>query len=141
MCDPCLFLSRCVPRNGPTYQVLGGCIERLHVWLFHTRKHYEAPCEILFECPNLTCLGIDLYRLRPPKAPDAMADMGTHHFTYAIMPHYGRVLTCTFHRIVMMYHIIGDFQEAGVIQESYIQSKPPSFNCPHSVVCAEPKHH
>ncbi|CAN9499336.1 unnamed protein product [Ophioblennius macclurei] len=27
--------------------------------------------------------------LRAPKAPDATADMGTHHFTYAIMPHSG----------------------------------------------------
>ncbi|XP_030586783.1 alpha-mannosidase 2C1 [Archocentrus centrarchus] len=39
--------------------------------------------------------------LRAPKAPDATADMGTHHFTYAIMPH------------------TGSFQEASVIQCAY----------------------
>ncbi|KAM3869694.1 alpha-mannosidase 2C1 [Diretmus argenteus] len=39
--------------------------------------------------------------LRAPKAPDANADMGTHHFTYAIMPH------------------AGSFQEASVIQCAY----------------------
>lgn len=30
-------------------------------------------------------------RLRAPKAPDANADMGTHLFTYAIMPHAGKL--------------------------------------------------
>ncbi|XP_056138138.1 alpha-mannosidase 2C1 [Lampris incognitus] len=39
--------------------------------------------------------------LRAPKAPDANADMGTHHFTYAIMPH------------------TGSFQDASVIQHAY----------------------
>ncbi|XP_060891398.1 alpha-mannosidase 2C1 [Labrus mixtus] len=39
--------------------------------------------------------------LRAPKAPDANADMGTHHFTYAIMPHSG------------------SFQDASVIQSAY----------------------
>lgn len=39
--------------------------------------------------------------LRAPKAPDANADMGTHHFTYAIMPH------------------TGSFQDALVIQCAY----------------------
>ncbi|XP_077452949.1 alpha-mannosidase 2C1 [Stigmatopora argus] len=39
--------------------------------------------------------------LRAPKAPDANADMGTHNFTYAIMPH------------------TGSFQEAAVIQCAY----------------------
>ncbi|TMS05957.1 Alpha-mannosidase 2C1 [Larimichthys crocea] len=29
--------------------------------------------------------------LRAPKAPDVNADMGTHHFTYAIMPHTVRI--------------------------------------------------
>ncbi|CAI8034231.1 Alpha-mannosidase 2C1 [Geodia barretti] len=46
--------------------------------------------------------------LRAPKAPDATADMGTHHFTYAIMPHHGA------------------FQEAGVIHESYNLNHPLS---------------
>uniref|UniRef100_A0A3P8UMG9 alpha-mannosidase n=1 Tax=Cynoglossus semilaevis TaxID=244447 RepID=A0A3P8UMG9_CYNSE len=39
--------------------------------------------------------------LRAPKAPDANADMGIHHFTYAIMPH------------------TGSFQDASVIQSAY----------------------
>ncbi|KAF7224392.1 alpha-mannosidase 2C1 [Nothobranchius furzeri] len=39
--------------------------------------------------------------LRAPKAPDAVADMGTHQFTYAIMPH------------------TNSFQDASVIQCSY----------------------
>ncbi|CAL8356210.1 unnamed protein product [Lota lota] len=39
--------------------------------------------------------------LRAPKAPDANADMGSHLFTYAIMPH------------------AGSFQAAGVIQSAY----------------------
>lgn len=29
------------------------------------------------------------FRLRSPKAPDEKADMGTHQFTYAVMPHQG----------------------------------------------------
>jgi len=33
--------------------------------------------------------------LRAPKAPDAHADMGRHHFRYAIMPHSGAVGTST----------------------------------------------
>ena len=37
-----------------------------------------------------TCTHIYMVcRLRSPKAPDDTADMGTHHFTYAIMPHSG----------------------------------------------------
>lgn len=39
--------------------------------------------------------------LRAPKAPDATADMGTHHFSYAIMPH------------------TKSFQDASVIQSAY----------------------
>nr|XP_057931009.1 alpha-mannosidase 2C1 isoform X2 [Doryrhamphus excisus] len=39
--------------------------------------------------------------LRAPKAPDGNADMGTHHFTYAVMPHSGT------------------FQDAKVIQCAY----------------------
>ena len=31
------------------------------------------------------------FRLRSPKAPDEKADMGTHQFTYAVMPHQGEV--------------------------------------------------
>ncbi|KAI3371290.1 hypothetical protein L3Q82_023907, partial [Scortum barcoo] len=51
--------------------------------------------------------------LRAPKAPDANADMGTHHFTYAIMPH------------------TGSFQDASVIQCAY------NLNFPlRSIQCA-----
>ncbi|XP_041651823.1 alpha-mannosidase 2C1 [Cheilinus undulatus] len=51
--------------------------------------------------------------LRAPKAPDANADMGTHHFTYAIMPHSG------------------SFQDASVIQSAY------NLNFPlRSIQCA-----
>lgn len=32
---------------------------------------------------------VDIARLRSPKAPDENADMGTHQFTYALMPHEG----------------------------------------------------
>ena len=31
-----------------------------------------------------------IFRLRSPKAPDAHADMGTHNFCYAVMPHAGK---------------------------------------------------
>ena len=33
------------------------------------------------------CVGF--FRLRSPKAPDDSADMGSHSFTYAVMPHTG----------------------------------------------------
>ncbi|XP_028442064.1 alpha-mannosidase 2C1 isoform X1 [Perca flavescens] len=50
--------------------------------------------------------------LRAPKAPDVNADMGTHHFTYAIMPH------------------TGSFQDASVIQCAYNLNFPlRSFQC------------
>ena len=58
--------------------------------------------------------------LRSPKAPDEKADMGTHQFTYAVMPHQGR------------------FQEAGVIQKAY------NINCPlvvRDVPCDIPESH
>lgn len=44
--------------------------------------------------------------LRAPKAPDAHADMGTHQFTYAVMPHTG----C--------------FQDSAVIQSAYNLNSP-----------------
>lgn len=56
--------------------------------------------------------------LRAPKAPDATADMGIHHFTYAILPHYGA------------------FQEGGVIQESYNLNHPLSVT--RSTLSGEP---
>ncbi|XP_044049172.1 alpha-mannosidase 2C1 isoform X2 [Siniperca chuatsi] len=55
--------------------------------------------------------------LRAPKAPDVNADMGTHHFTYAIMPH------------------TGSFQDASVIQCAYNLNFPlRSIQCTHDTV-------
>uniref|UniRef100_A0AAZ3P1X6 Alpha-mannosidase n=1 Tax=Oncorhynchus tshawytscha TaxID=74940 RepID=A0AAZ3P1X6_ONCTS len=45
-------------------------------------------------------------QLRAPKSPDANADMGSHQFTYAVMPH------------------TGTFQEASVIQWAYNLNNP-----------------
>lgn len=55
--------------------------------------------------------------LRAPKAPDANADMGTHHFTYAIMPHSG------------------SFQDSSVIQCAYNLNFPLRLiqSCPDTV--------
>ncbi len=50
---------------------------------------------------NVEDTNIGLSLLRAPKSPDPEADMGTHHFTYSLLPHQG------------------DFREAGVIQQSY----------------------
>ena len=44
--------------------------------------------------------------LRAPKSPDPIADLGTHHFTYAVMPH------------------TGSLQDAGVIEEGYRLNVP-----------------
>uniref|UniRef100_A0A673YPV6 alpha-mannosidase n=1 Tax=Salmo trutta TaxID=8032 RepID=A0A673YPV6_SALTR len=49
---------------------------------------------------------LTLSLLRAPKAPDANADMGSHQFTYAVMPH------------------TGTFQEASVIQWAYNLNNP-----------------
>ncbi|TKS73487.1 Alpha-mannosidase 2C1 [Collichthys lucidus] len=55
--------------------------------------------------------------LRAPKAPDVNADMGTHHFTYAIMPH------------------TGSFQDASVIQCAYNLNFPlRSLQCASDTV-------
>lgn len=53
--------------------------------------------------------------LRSPKAPDAHADMGKHHFTYAVMPHSG----C--------------FQDSAVIQSAY------NLNCPLRLLQCPPE--
>ena len=92
-----------------------------------------------------------VHRLRSPKAPDDTADMGIHHFTYAIIPHngiYNCLLNCE-HMAFCRYNIIyygtdhcaypcvaGTFQEAGVIGELQPQSPPDSnqlcvFWCVH----------
>ncbi|XP_053742227.1 alpha-mannosidase 2C1 isoform X1 [Synchiropus splendidus] len=55
--------------------------------------------------------------LRSPKAPDQNADMGTHDFTYAVMPH------------------TGSFQEASVIQCAYNLNHPLRiFRCCSNLV-------
>lgn len=55
--------------------------------------------------------------LRAPKAPDAHADMGTHQFTYAIMPHSG------------------SFQDSSVIQCAYNLNYPLQLTqCPPDAV-------
>ena len=74
-----------------------------------------------------------LYRLRSPKAPDANADMGTHHFSCAIMPHTGRVFILAYLRNNVVCFFTGSFQEAGVIQQSYNFNHPLTIiNSPYS---------
>jgi len=53
---------------------------------------------------------LDLNLLRSPKEPDDQADMGLHHFTYALLPH------------------LGDLYQSNVIREGY------QFNVPIRVV-------
>ncbi|KAL2093236.1 hypothetical protein ACEWY4_010548 [Coilia grayii] len=55
-------------------------------------------CKYGYSCHQNT---LTLSLLRAPKAPDVHADMGSHRFTYALMPH------------------MGCFQEANVIQCAY----------------------
>lgn len=68
------------------------------------------------------------FRLRAPKAPDANADMGNHHFTYAVMPHTGEptqidssILQMHFQPQPCAWHtgFSGTFQDASVIQHAY----------------------
>nr|XP_034968274.1 alpha-mannosidase 2C1 [Zootoca vivipara] len=60
---------------------------------------------------------MSLSLLRAPKSPDATADIGSHRFTYAVMPH------------------VGSFQEAEVIRQAY------NLNFPlHKVPCASGQH-
>ena len=70
----------------------------------HTLATHAVPnVESVYVCvcvpkPVTLLLGVDCrhfpvfvmsHSLRSSKAPDAHADMGTHHFTYALMPHEG----------------------------------------------------
>ncbi|CAI5783661.1 alpha-mannosidase 2C1 [Podarcis lilfordi] len=60
---------------------------------------------------------MSLSLLRAPKSPDATADIGSHQFTYAVMPH------------------VGSFQEAEVIRQAY------NLNFPlHKVPCVSGQH-
>lgn len=66
-------------------------------------------------------------RLRAPKAPNATADMGTHHFIYAVMPHAGGCIygfsatTELYASELIMFHAAntGSFQDASVIRHAY----------------------
>ncbi|XP_076122869.1 alpha-mannosidase 2C1 [Alosa pseudoharengus] len=60
-------------------------------------------CKYGYSCDQNT---LTLSLLRAPKAPDLHADMGSHTFTYALMPH------------------MGCFQEASVIQCAYNLNSP-----------------
>lgn len=65
-------------------------------------------------------------RLRAPKAPDSNADMGTHHFIYAVMPHAGGFSwffcdprTLCSELITLRAVNTGSFQDASVIRHAY----------------------
>ncbi|CAF98334.1 unnamed protein product, partial [Tetraodon nigroviridis] len=69
---------------------------------------------------------ITLSLLRAPKAPDANADMGTHHFIYAVMPHAGGFLWFFCDHRTLCSELIrfraantGSFQDAAVIPHAY----------------------
>lgn len=51
---------------------------------------------------SLTNVNLHEYfcRLRSPKSPDKDADMGTHSFTYAVMPFQGIVKTLYFENFI-----------------------------------------
>lgn len=44
------------------------------------------PCVVFHVCASTHAR---VHRLRSPKAPDDTADMGSHEFCYAVMPHKG----------------------------------------------------
>lgn len=72
-----------------------GChIEWLQVWLLYSLQRDEIITVRLYYFRHFICYPTNkslIRRLRSPKAPDANADMGIHHFTYAILPHTGEV--------------------------------------------------
>ncbi|XP_030312829.1 alpha-mannosidase 2C1 [Calypte anna] len=73
-----------------------------HKWLDLSEHGFGVA--LLNDCKyGASALGnvLSLSLLRAPKSPDAMADIGYHEFTYAVMPHQGSL------------------QEAGVIQCAY----------------------
>jgi len=72
--------------------------ERLQIRLFHPQEHND-PVTVRFALFTHSCTKFEVLsskckclflRLRAPKAPDPTADMGTHQFTYAVMPHASR---------------------------------------------------
>ena len=70
----------------------GGCTcESVDVCMSSTllvASFYELAQSLFFPY----CVSLCLVRLRSPKAPDGNADVGTHKFTYSIMPHEGLLL-------------------------------------------------
>ena len=106
-----------------TYEMQFGCVERpTHFTTSFDLAKYEVPghkwadlsehgfgVALLSESKyGYSTLGstMTLSLLRAPKDPDPVADMGTHEFAYAIMPH------------------AGGWREAGVVAEGY------RFNAP-----------
>lgn len=80
-------------------RIRSGPAEWLQIRLLSPQEHDDAfPVRLPTVHRTVSFISITLksnsgnlcFRLRAPKAPDANADMGTHHFTYAIMPHSGQ---------------------------------------------------
>ena len=106
-----------------TYEMQFGCVERpTHFNTRYDLARYEVPghrfCDLSEPGFGVALLSESKYGystfsntmrmtlLRAPKHPDPTADMGRHHFAYAIMPH------------------AGDWREAGVVAEAH------RFNAP-----------
>ena len=51
--------------------------------------HEKHADPYIYKSPPFILMGMILFRLRAPKAPDNKADMETHTFTYALMPYKG----------------------------------------------------
>ncbi len=105
-----VLIYRCGDTNGLI------CLSMALAWLFlmtpnmdtrSMKTSWPCPCKLpaqneqaqqylsntstdrSIKCYVLTNITILFDRLRAPKAPDANADMGSHNFTYALMPHTG----------------------------------------------------
>jgi len=114
-----------VRANEATYEIQYGHYSRpTHSNTSWDRARYEVPHQkwvdvseygygtaLLNDCKygvNVEGSEIGLSLLRAPKSPDPEADMGTHHFTYSLLPHQG------------------DFRGAGVIQAAYDLNTQPA---------------
>lgn len=93
--------------NGPTCRsttLVWRCWMTANTAILSTRTPWPCHCTVPISIVNQNCNSHPLnistlskdcnrrylcLRLRAPKAPNANADMGTHHFTYAVMPHAG----------------------------------------------------
>ncbi|MDX6570533.1 MAG: alpha-mannosidase, partial [Gaiellales bacterium] len=104
------LLKTCFPLDvrapNATYEMQFGYAERpTHYSTSFDAARYEVPghrwsdlsehgfgAALLSDCKyGYSCFGSELRMsmLRSPKSPDPEADMGTHHFAYALMPHAG----------------------------------------------------